>query len=297
MNRSISRVLAAAVASAGFAAPIPTFSATLSCTSSSFSAAPDGSGNIVVNCTQAGGGTAPPPSCYVSASPTVLSAAGGNVTLTASNCGTVSGWTGGKAATGGTSSSWQDTIPANTGTQSVTYSYTVSGSSGSASVGVTVQAAGSTTTNGGAISCNGYGKTVVVDLAWGALKSGNVRVNSSGFGNGAILVARFTTPSTTAPSLIGKIQAAESSGGPIPRSAALSTTPCDFPSPPLAKFSTVPNSTSPTASYVVGGTSAYYAILSPSTTYYFNIKNEVNGAPTCSGNCDMFVELQKPSGL
>src|SRR6476659_9532119 len=125
MNRSISRVLAAAVASAGFVAPMPVMGATLSCTSASFSATSDGAGNINVSCTPAGGGSTP--SCTVSASPTFVAAAGGTVTLTASNCGSISSWAGGKSTTGGTSTSWQDTLPANTSSSNVTYRYAVSG--------------------------------------------------------------------------------------------------------------------------------------------------------------------------
>jgi len=232
INRNISRVLAAAVASTGFAVvPMPTFAAQLVCTAASFNAAPDGAGNITVSCTE-------------------------------------------KSAPGGDTTTPPPPPPPTDG--------------------------GTTTppTPTGPISCAGYSNTIVVDIPWGPLKSGNVRVTTRGFGNGGIVVARFTTPSTTATS-IGKIQSAEYGGGPIHRTAALSTTPCDFPSPPLAKFyASVPDSTSPTAQYLVGGSSIYYATLRPSTTYYFNIKNEVNGVPTCSqGTCDMFVELQKPSGL
>ena len=72
INRNISRVLAAAVASGGFfVAPAPVYATQLSC--SSFSATPDSSGNITVSCVDAG--SAPPPSnCSISVSPTTISA-------------------------------------------------------------------------------------------------------------------------------------------------------------------------------------------------------------------------------
>jgi hypothetical protein len=55
---------------------------------------------------------------------------------------------------------------------------------------------------------------------------------------------------------------------------------------------------SPSVTYAVGGSSLYYAILQPSTTYYFNIKHEVNGVQTRpSRSCNIYVELQKPNGL
>ena len=64
-------------------------------------------------------------------------------------------------------------------------------------------------------------------------------------------------------------------------------------------FATVTGSTSPSVTYQVNGTSAYYPILQPNTDYYFNVKNEYNGNPTCPaqfGSCDMYVELDKPIG-
>ena len=120
-----------------------------------------------------------------------------------------------------------------------------------------------------------------------------------------IVVARFTTPNVIIParrSSAPKVSSAESSSqtGPILRTAAFSDTPCVFPKPnPMGMFSTVTGSTSPSVTYQVNGTSNYYPILRPNTTYYFNIKNENNGSPTCPaqfGSCDMYIELAKPSG-
>jgi len=54
----------------------------------------------------------------------------------------------------------------------------------------------------------------------------------------------------------------------------------------------------PSVNYAVGGTSRVYAVLQPSTTYYFNVKNAAFGKSTCtSTTCNIFVELQKPNGL
>ncbi|HEV2219896.1 MAG TPA: hypothetical protein VGV08_04985 [Casimicrobiaceae bacterium] len=154
----------------------------------------------------------------------------------------------------------------------------------------------------GTISCSGY-STQVVDILWSANK-GSVRVATKGFTNGMIVVGRFTTPNVVpAGTPLAKVWGAESNSttGPIARSAALSLTPCDFPSPnPVGgMWSTVSGGTSPSVTYQVNGTSTYYAVLAPNTTYYFNIKNEVSGRPTCPaqfGSCDMFIEVQKPSG-
>jgi len=233
IDRNLTRVLAAAVASTGFAfAPMPAFAASLTCTAASFTASPDGAGNITISCTEksttTGGGTTQPP-------------------------------------------------PTDTG--------------------------GGTTTPpvpSGPISCAGYSKTIVLDLNWGGSGSAAPRVVSSGFGNGAIVVARFTTPANTAPGVFAAIAAGEWGDQPTARTAALSQTPCDFPSTnPLGRYATLSaGQQTPSVNYAVGGTSRVYAVLQPSTTYYFNVKNAAFGKSTCtSTTCNIFVELQKPNGL
>ena len=233
MNRSISRVLAAAVASAGFVAPVPAFGATLSCTSASFTATSDGNGNINVSCTAAGS-TAPPPTNPPPTNP-------------------------------------PPTSPP---------------------------------PPGGAIACAGFSATVVIDLPWGAPGSAAPRIVSKGFGHNGIIVARFTTPAASAAGITAQIKAAEWGDQQHFRTAALSTTPCDFMTPnPLGRLATTggatSGATSPFVTYMVGGSSSMYAVLQPSTTYYFNIKNEAYGASQCAPgeSCNMFVELQKPRGL
>lgn len=298
-NRSISRVLAAAVASAGFAVPVPTIAASLTCTAGTFSATPV-NGNIVVSCTS----PSTTPTCSLTASPTLVSASGGTVTLAASNCGTISSWTKAGSSVGQTASSWQDSFPANGGTSTISYTYTVNGAGGSDSVTVSQSGTGGSTPPpplpGGAISCAGYSKTIVLDLPWGQPGSAAPRLVSSGFNYDSVVVARFTTPASTASNVFAQIKAAEWGDQQALRTAALSTSPCDFPSPnPLGRYASVMTGTpSPSVNYAVGGSSSLYAILKPSTTYYFNIRNYAFGAKTCtSGKCDIFVELQRPNGL
>jgi hypothetical protein len=301
MNRNLHRVLAAAVASAGFAAvPVPTFGTTLSCTAASFSAVADSQGNINVNCTSPGstGGT-----CSISASPSSLPSSGGTVTVSV-NCGANTSLTGGKAATASGTNQWTDTIPANTLSTGVTYTYTVTGDGGSKSASVVEAGTGSTPPPppGGAIACSGFSKTHVIDVNWSG-STGNVRVltkDYGGFGSNEIVVARFTTPASSAPNVYAQIKAGQWIDADTARTAALSQTPCDFPSPnPLGRLATTSGwgVISPSVTYAIGGSSSFYAILQPSTTYYFNIKNEVSGASTCSGSCNMFIELAKPNGL
>ncbi|MDE2004447.1 MAG: hypothetical protein KGJ25_13070 [Betaproteobacteria bacterium] len=258
-----------------------------------------------MTCTDAG---TPPPttSCTVAASQTLLGSSGGVVTITATNCGTISSWTGAVAVAPGTVASFTDTLPPNIGTANTTYTYTVTGSGSptTASTTVTVSAPPPpTSTPTSTISCSGYA-TQLIDIPWGKVGSGSVRVTTKGFTNGMIVVGRFTTPNVV-PSGTPQatVAAAESSSttGPIARTAALSLTPCDFPSPnPIGGlWSTISGGTSPTVAYQVNGTSPYYAVLAPNTTYYFNIKNEVSGMPTCPaqfGSCDMYIEISKATG-
>jgi hypothetical protein len=294
MNRTISRVLAAAVASAGFAVPVPSIAASLSCTSATFTATPDGNGNITVSCSQPGTTTA---TCSISVSPSVLPAAGGTVNVS-TNCGANPSVSGGKSVTANGSNSWTDTIPANGLSTNVTYTYTVTGdSTRSATVTQSGTGGGSSPPPGGPISCDGFTKTHVLDITWGAPSTAAPRVLTSsagGFSAGEIVVARFTTPASSAAGIYAMIKSAEWGDQQHQRIASLSASPCDF-STSLGRLAmTTVATTSPAITYAVGGSSSYYAILKPSTTYYFNIKNVDCGA---GESCNMFVELQKPKGL
>jgi hypothetical protein len=182
----------------------------------------------------------------------------------------------------------------------VSYTYTVSGDGGSKSVTVSQSGTGGTTPPpGGPISCDGFSRTHVIDIAWGAPASAAPRVltsNNGGFTAGEIVVARFTTPASTAAGIYAQIKSAEWGDQQHNRIASLSDTPCAFPIPNgLGRLATTSiATTSPAFTYAVGGSSSYYAILKPSTTYYFNIKNVDCGA---NESCNMFIELQKPKGL
>ena len=225
VNRTLSRVLAAAVASAGFAVPYPAVAATLSCTAASFSAASDANGNINVTCTAAGttGGTPTPP-------PT-------------------------------------DPPPTNTGT-------------------------GSASTDCAAAGVTSY---QVIEMAWG-----NSRYFTKGFNSTTVAVFHFRTPATIAPGVSAKIAGAENGGGPRIRHAVLSAKACDFTKVAPASIwgpYTYSDNTSPTVFYSVGGSSTTsYTALAPSTDYYFNVKNDPSTCPAGT-NCDMYMDMAKPSGL
>jgi hypothetical protein len=142
----------------------------------------------------------------------------------------------------------------------------------------------------------------VIPISWGALKSGSVSAFTSqfgGFSNGDIVVASFTTPGVSSAGQVGAIQAAEFSSTAVSRTAALSTSPCSFDNGLGASggiFAAVTGAAlvsgnTVTVSFQVGGSSSWYPVLQPNTTYYFNIKNTTG----VGGN--MKIELQKPPGL
>jgi hypothetical protein len=297
MNRNISRVLAAAVASAGFAAvPVPTFGASLSCAGGTFSVSPDGQGNFNVSCNTPGSSA----TCSITANPPSLTSAGGSVTLTASNCGTVSSWAKNAAQVATSGNTWSETIPQNTGTTSVPFTYTVQGTSGSDSVTVTESAPGtSTPPTGGTISCAGYSKTLVYDLPWTAQSN----ATTTGFGNDAIVVARFTTPATSVMSSTANVSSVEFGGPTAWRTASLSTVPCDLSGTGVGSVAVFKgNSQGPSVTYQILGAVTRLSgrvVLQPSTTYYFNIVNRNSlGAPSCgTSTCNMIIQLTKPTGL
>ena len=313
MLRTLSRASVIAASAAWMLAPTAASAGALTCTPTSLSVAPDAQGNLAVSCTDAT--TSPTGTCTFSVSPstslTSTTAATVSATLTANSyCGTSWSW----SATGATFSDAAAnpttiTLPAVATGTAVAYTVGLSAPSGtptSATKTITVNPPSAPPPPVGSIDCSSTGyATKVVDIAWGAIGSGNVRVTTKGFTNGMVVVARFTTPSTpiaTTSPIKAKISSAESNSatGPILRTATFSDTPCVFPKPnPLGTYANVAGSSSPSVTYQVNGTSTYYPVLRPNTTYYFNIKNENKGAPTCPSSfssCDMYVELAKPVG-
>lgn len=158
-----------------------------------------------------------------------------------------------------------------------------SGPSGSKSVTVTL---GSTAPPpapppSGALSCPGYNNTYVVDLKY--QRSGDFK-DVGTFGQGDLLIARFTTPTTLANrGAEGLIAVGEYAGNgeQFYRTAVLSATPCSF----TAAGNALATGTGPTVYF------NNYP-LSPGTTYYFQINNTYRGSPSCNdGNCPVRVTL------
>jgi hypothetical protein len=292
-QRTISRVLAAAVACSGFAiAPMPAFAASLKCMSTTFTATADNAGNIVVSCTEPGSTAA----CSLTASPTSLPASGGNVTLTAANCGSVTSWAKNSSQVATSGTTFSESIPANTGTSSVSYTYTVQGANGADTVTIMEAAAGTNNPPPVATTCNGY-TVIPVDLPWVAQS----KVITKGFNNDAIVVARFTTPATSAISGGATLASVESSDGKATRTASLSTSPCDLAGTGTGKVFKG-TTQAPSLTYQINGSVNFLsdrAILQPSTTYYFNIVNRnADGSKSCAtSTCNMIIQLTLPTGL
>jgi hypothetical protein len=128
----------------------------------------------------------------------------------------------------------------------------------------------------------------------------NVTAHSSSAGAfdcSHIIVAKFTTGSITVNGSIGAMEAAEYASAAVQRTACLSTSAGDFSGSVFGPSSRVTGNTV-TVAFSVGTNPDGYPALSPSTTYYFNIKND-NGFGVCTcftGDCSMIVELQKPPG-
>lgn len=275
---------------------------TLVCQSSSPPPPPPPSGNP----------SGAPTNCTPTNSPTTLTSAGGTVNLNVTGCTPAVGplnysWSRNlntALSTASSTPSLADQLPANTNTSTaITYSYQVNvcdagnnrctGYIPSTPLTTTVPVAaapnptgggGGGSGGGGAISCAGFSNTIVLDVAY----AGQSVARTASFVNGEVVVARFTTPaSLTGGGTGGLLNAIEYDGTPAIRTAALSTTPCDFAA--NAAGSNFDIGPSPNVYF---GTFFGGFALQPSTTYYWNIMN-VNqfNTPSCSGNCAIQVTL------
>jgi hypothetical protein len=138
------------------------------------------------------------------------------------------------------------------------------------------------------IHCAGFATTQVLDASWPA---SNVtrRSLSSGFGNGVALVVRFTTGFKAG---FGRLTVAEWGSAPTFKTSALSQRPCDW-SPQASPYANAVGVTVG-SNFSVGQNSFGYPELNANTTYYLNLKNEVNGMASCADSCDVFIDLKAP---
>jgi hypothetical protein len=252
-------------------------------------------------------------SLQASTSPSPLTSAGGQVNLSAVNCtGAVTsyGWTrtvGGTPTTLSGGATASDTLAANSTASSQSYTYGLQWCVGTACASKSVlvavpSATGGGVNPGGTISCSGFNKTLVIDVAWTSTTAATRYVTQQygGFGANDALVVRFTPPAGAGSYSAGSLSGAEYSGPTTTRVGHISTSPCDFS---LATRFTLYNGFSASTFNLplqVGGTQLAWTMLAqPGTTYYLNIKNtDSKGVATCAAGkyCDMFVDFYKPLG-
>ncbi|MDQ6621142.1 MAG: hypothetical protein M3Z31_15845 [Pseudomonadota bacterium] len=239
-----------------------------------------------------GGQTITPPSaCTVNVSP---SSGPANTAVAVSvSCGggsapTNFSWSGGfmqgsgQSAGGGTASG------------TTTFSVVASNSAGAAPAAsgtFTAQSNGNGGGNsGGGIACTGY-QTAVLPASWptSGVTTRSLSNSVTTFGDKVALVVKFTTGSKPG---FGRITGAEWGSSPTPKTAVLSASPCDFGQ--QASLYALQTGVTVSINFSVGPNSWGYPALDPNTTYYLNVKNEVDGAATCNGACDIFIDLKSP---
>ena len=158
---------------------------------------------------------------------------------------------------------------------------------------------------GGAIDCKaqGFARTITLDLKWVPPQQ-TLDTAATGFADGDIVVARFTTPATLLNSGAGtNMNVVEFIGSFAIHTMSLSTVPCDFTSTSVMKL------VAPQGHPSIGvKTSAPSTLLTPSTTYYLNVTNTnfypssldpaktvFPGTPTCNTpgvDCSIAVTLK-----
>jgi hypothetical protein len=245
----------------------------------------------------------------LTSNPSPMTSAGGSVSLSATSCtGAVTsyGWTRTGGVNLGANSTASDLVPANTGTSSQSYAYTLQWCVGSAcaSKSSTLIVPSSTGTGNptGAVSCSGFNKTLVIDVAWASTTAATRYTTQQygGFGANDALVVRFTPPPGSASFSAGSLSGAEYSGPTTTRTGKISTSPCDFSTATqFTLYNAFSASTFNMPVQVSGTQLAWTMLTAPGTTYYLNIKNtDKKGVATCAAGkyCDMFVDFLKPQG-
>lgn len=236
-----------------------------------------------------GSASVAPANCSVSATKTVVAAAGESVTVTGSclqgspaptfsfsgitGNATANQWTGvvapGQKLTATASNSAGGPVAAG----SVTFTAASTGNGGGG-------------TTGGGESCSPLG-TILVPVSLTGART--LSANKGSFGNDAIMVGKFTTGTRTG---LGRITVYEYASGPVQRTFALSSSACALSgSSVLASL----NGTGASFWFSVGPNAWGYPVLQPGTPYYLNAKNEQGGVGTCAaGGCDVGMELRLP---
>ena len=129
-------------------------------------------------------------------------------------------------------------------------------------------------------SAQGFKNTIEMKLLWPAKGSVSKDTQLTGFSDGDIVVAWFTTPATSlsygALLTVTEIPGAQSGGHPL----SLSTVACDFAAPLITSGS----------QYIQAPAFGHpETVLRPNTTYYFNVKNS---CLPLGADCPIMVTLK-----
>ena len=273
--------------------------------------------SVTVNWSQP---TNPPSGCTVTRttpSNGTLPTGGGSITLTASCSGgsqpTSWNWRKNGQATAITSSTYSETLPANTQNAATTYSYDAQACIGTTCTPFTAPV--TTVVVGGVAPvgfCGQYSDVRFIDLIWGSHvdTSASVTINS-----GTVLVGRLVVPASATSPIDGPglLSVVEFQGPTADRLMSISTQSCDFrgyvpgsnhpaadPSGangPLAWAAGVTTSNQFLLAGDPPGMFPVKPLLTPGQTYYVNLRTIIfgTGQNSCwTGNCDVRITVNPP---
>lgn len=275
-------------------------------------------------CQSSGSGTTltAPTGCSPSilTNPTTLTSTGGTATVSVSGC-TASNtltytWTKNGAAFSTLQNPPADTLPANTSTtttKSYSYQVTVCNTDGTntactSALPATLLTAvvpfetGSGTGSGtgtgaadviAACKAQGFNNIIVMDFKY-VPGTQPTQVTSSPFGNGDVVVARFTTPSLPNYGNGGFMNVVDHNGWAFKRFAALNRAPCEFSYAADETHALYKNAQFAVSPYVIFSADISGGVaLKSNTTYYYNVKNaDLSGTGTCgAADCPIKMTL------
>jgi hypothetical protein len=252
-----------------------------------------------------------PSGCSLSASPSVLPVGGGSVLLTASCSGvdapTSFAWNG----AGTQSSTTVASQSVSSVTASTSFSVTPSNANGAgntASVFVTVQSPPPPV--GQVLSCPGFANTKVIDapippagtvvryFTYSSVFGSGGTTTSAGFGAQDAVILRFTMPvGEPTLNLSWTETGTGSTGQASPRTAVLSTAPCDWSGANAVYFNNVGQQGSVKLASVAVSRSRNL-LVTGGQLYYLSLSNFQNGQNVCvdgpNGTCNLFITFENP---
>ncbi len=151
--------------------------------------------------------------------------------------------------------------------------------------------------------CGQYPSYLFSDLGWvGALIHSRDFADAPGFAWNGVWVVKLSIPVNATSTQAGQIVVVEYGGPPTSRELTISRVPCDFrPDDPTGNNGPLvrSDSTGPTESFVLGGSSGGGIGLMPGVDYYVNIRNwQVESSSiSCDPSilrCDALFSIQLP---